>query len=498
MEVLLAIMPILSIFFFLFILRQTSLRASFFSYIVSLLIVLLFSPFHLQPGQIMHATIKGALICFIVGYVLFFGILLFHLMNKMGSISSIATFVSHATGDRLLQTLLLCFGLCPLIESASGFGIGFMIAAPIFLALGYPPMKSAILSFIGLLASSWGALATGTIIGTQIINMDLAKMGAGTALLSTPVFAYFIVAALVIVGGWSAVAEKWKESVVFFLLFSSTIYLFSKFVSVELAGILGPIVTTSYGFWLARRSRVNKEVYEMQAASLEGEKDSIVKILSPYLFLTVCILLSRLIPPLQHVFQDNAVLDLPAYSYRLALLYSPGFWLAMTCIFTIFLLRIPFRIVKESLLQTSKQWITFALTTTMFISVSELMGAAGMHSLLAQVAGNFFGHFFIAVAPLIGAIGGFLTGSNAGSNAMFMKLQMQTAQHIGLPWEYITMGQNASSSVATIASPSRITLGAYICGIPFRENELLRKTTLLIGGTIVLIIAEMVVWSLFW
>lgn len=497
MEVLLAITPIISIFFFLFVMRQTSLRASLFAYLASLCIVLSYPAFHLQVGQITHATMKGALICFIIGYVLFFGILLFHLMNKMGSISSIATFITYATGDRLLQTLLLCFGLCPLIESASGFGIGFMIAAPIFLALGYPPLQSAMLSFIGLLASSWGALATGTIIGTQILNMPLAKMGAGTALLSTPVFAYFIVAALFIVGGWSAVVQKWKESVIFFLLFSSSIYLFSKYVSVELAGILGPMITTSYGLWLAK-SNVNEEAFDQQAASVAGERESIVKIMSPYLFLTVCILLSRIVPAFQHILVSNAVVDLPAFSYKLQLLYSPGFWLFITCIFTIFLLRIPFRIVKESLLQTSKQWITFVITTTMFISVSELMGASGMHSLLAQAAGDTFGRMFLVVAPIIGAVGGFLTGSNAGSNAMFMKLQMETARHIGLPWEYITMGQNTSSSVATIASPSRITLGAYICGIPFRENELLRKTTLLIGGTIILIIAEIILWSFFW
>ena len=75
----------------------------------------------------------------------------------------------EVTHDRLLQMLLMCFGICPLIESVSGFGIGFMVA-PIFLSLGYKPFQAVLLSFIGLLASSWGAMATGTIIGS-LINM---------------------------------------------------------------------------------------------------------------------------------------------------------------------------------------------------------------------------------------------------------------------------------------------------------------------------------------
>lgn len=108
------------------------------------------------------------------------------------------------------------------------------------------------------------------------------------------------------------------------------------------------------------------------------------KIISPYIFLTVCILLSRLVPALHDLFRSYAVLDLKSYSYKLELLYSPGFWLGMTCLFTIIFFRIPSNIIKQSFSQTIKQWIPFAITTTMFIAISELMGASGMHSLLAK------------------------------------------------------------------------------------------------------------------
>nr|WP_279664040.1 L-lactate permease [Ectobacillus ponti] len=489
-------LPILSIFFFLFVLKQSSLRSSMLSYIVCLGIVWLSSLFPLSGGEVVHATIKGALICFIVAYVLFFGIFLFHLMNGRGCIEAMAAFISHATHDRLLQVLLLCFGLCPLIESASGFGIGFMVTAPIFLALGFPPLQAALLSFIGLLASSWGALATGTIIGSQLTGMKLAELGAGTALLSTPVFGYFMAAALWLVGGWRAVREKAKELAALFVLFSLSIFLFSKSVSVELAGLLSAVLTTSAG--LARiRGKARREgaAYKQHAAAAEGHI-SILKILSPYLFLTVCILFSRLMPGWPAFLQQHFILHLPSYSYHFALLYSPGFWLCASCLFTILLFRIPRAAVWLALQKTVRQWIPFAVTTTMFISISEMMSASGMHRLLAELGGAAFGALFMLAAPFVGAMGGFLTGSNAGSNAMFIQLQVQTAQHVGLPWRLVAMVQNASSSVSTIACPSRITLGAYLCGIPSRENELLRKTTLLIGGAVVLILIEGTGWLL--
>ncbi|WP_017152771.1 L-lactate permease [Bacillus bingmayongensis] len=494
MAVLLALIPIMMIFICLFVFKQTSLKASLISYAVCGGIVLLTPMFRLQMGEVVHATIKGGLICFIVGYVLFFGILLFHLMNKMGYIDQVARFMEQVTHDRLLQMLLMCFGICPLIESVSGFGIGFMVAAPIFLSLGYKPFQAVLLSFIGLLASSWGAMATGTIIGSQLVNMPLVNLGSSTALLSIPFFAYFVLLSLYVVGGWSAVMQKWKEAVGFFLLFSLSIYLSNAYVSVELAGILSSIVTITFGFLIIKiTARQGKEVLSEHAATVERDV-SIVKIISPYLFLTICILLSRLIPSLHNMLQSYAVLDLPTYSYKLELLYSPGFWLGVTCLFTIVFFRIPSTIIKQSLSQTIKQWIPFAITTTMFIAISELMGAAGMHTLLAEAAGNTFGTLFVFVAPFIGAIGGFLTGSNAGSNAMFIKLQMQTAQNVGLPWQYVTTLQNTASSVATIACPSRITLGAYLCNISFRENELLKKTTLMICGAVLIVVVEVAGW----
>lgn len=415
-------------------------------------------------------------------------------MNKMGYIDQVARFLEEVTHDRLLQMLLMCFGICPLIESVSGFGIGFMVAAPIFLSLGYKPFQAVLLSFIGLLASSWGAMATGTIIGSQLINMPLTTFGTNTALLSIPIFAYFIFLSLYVVGGWQAVIEKCKEGVGFFLLFSLGIYLSNAYVSVELAGILSSIVTITFGFLIIKLKGKSEQNFITEHAVAVEREVSIIKIISPYIFLTVCILLSRLVPALHDFLRSYAVLDLKSYSYKLELLYSPGFWLAMTCLFTIIFFRIPSNIMKQSLSQTIKQWIPFAITTTMFIAISELMGASGMHSLLAKTAGETFGTFFVFVAPFIGGIGGFLTGSNAGSNAMFIKLQMQTAQNVALPWQYVTTLQNTASSVATIACPSRITLGAYLCNIPYRENELLKKTTLMIFGAVLLVVVEVIVW----
>ncbi|WP_042761577.1 hypothetical protein, partial [Streptococcus sobrinus] len=71
-------------------------------------------------------------------------------------------------------------------------------------------------------------------------------------ILTIPIFAYFIILALYIVGGKRALLQKWKEATGFFLLFSLSMYLCNVYVSVELAGILSAIVTITFGFFIIK------------------------------------------------------------------------------------------------------------------------------------------------------------------------------------------------------------------------------------------------------
>ena len=53
-----------------------------------------------------------------------------------------------------------------------------------------------------------------------------------------------------------------------------------------------------------------------------------------------------------------------------------------------------------------------------------------------------------AVAPLIGVLGAFLTGSNNNSNVLFGVLQMETARLLGLNVPLILAAQTAGGSLA--------------------------------------------------
>ncbi|HEX7066534.1 MAG TPA: L-lactate permease [Bacillales bacterium] len=478
MTLMLALLPIIAIFILLFGLKQSSLRAGILAYVITIVITLWASEFDLHADEIAHASFKGVLIAFIVAYVVFFGIFLFHLMNRSGKIKEIAAFISQATDDRMMQIIILIAGLSPLIESTSGFGTAFLVVAPILIALGFSRMKAALIGLVSLLAVPWGALATGMVVGSKMVEVPLENTAVGAAIVSLPVFVYFLLVAVYIAGGWQAVRGKWKEILLFSLTFGFGVLFFNLYVSVELAGALAALVTTGVGSVMTKMNR------------------SVVKVISPYLFLTFCILVTRLVPPVSDFLQSHGVLDLPSFDFALPLLYSPAFWLLASCLFAIGIFKIDRKTVLDSIKATWRQWVPFAVSTASFISMAEIMAAAGMTDFIAETAGSVFGTGFVLVSPFIGGLGGFLTASATGSNAIFIKLQVQTAHRVGIPADLLTYAQNAGAAHASMASPSRIILAGSLCEIQSRENELMKKMILIVVGALVLIAGMILGW--FW
>jgi lactate permease len=490
METVLALLPVFVIFPILFAFRQSAVRAGFAAFSVAIFIAVFSPVFHVTWPQILESAIKGSLITLIVAYVLFFGILLFHLMNEKGLIRSIASFVANSTADPVRQVMILVIAFSPLIESVTGFGIAILVTAPLLVALGFERQKAAILSLTGLSAVPWGALATGTVIGASLSGIPLRMFGAGSALLTLPTFFYFAWITVWLTGGWKEVRKRGVELAAVAGSLAGSVWLFSTYISVELAGVLGSMVAIGVE-WLFIRGSVSKT----NAMDRSGDRVfKIGKAVSPYLILTLILLMTRLVSPVESFLSTHAVLDLPGYSFRLPVMYSPGFPILITCLFTIFMFNIGRLTVLKAVRSTVAQWWPVTLSTFLFVSMSQVMLDSGMTSTLAHAAALLFGSAFVAISPLIGGMGGFLTGSNAAANAMFIQLQMQTAHQLGLSPELLASGQNTSASHMTMASPTRVLLSRTVCGIS-SETRLLKQSMLIASGSLLIILMEIAVRS---
>ncbi|SUM58366.1 L-lactate permease lctP-like protein [Staphylococcus microti] len=462
MSLLIAVLPIIIIFICLFVFRYSALKSGVIAFISTVIIVFIKGPYQISYAPVMEATISAVLISSIAAYVIFFGILLFHLMNESENIKAISHQIKNLTDDKALQVIILVMGISPLIESTSGFGTAFLVVTPIFIALGIDNYKAACIGILSLIAVPWGALATGTVIGAQLVNIDLQNVGYLTAILTFLTITFFLMMCLFILGGYKTVlANKWRI-VIYPLTFSFTNLIFNHFISVELAGVFSSLLAIIIGIG-------NVKLYNQKN---NNNYKRLLWLLSPYIILTVLVLVTRIIPSFKMFLSNHMVVSFEQYHFQLPVLYSPGFWLILACVYTIIKFQIHLSIVQNAIRKTFKQWGLFVISTTSFIALAEIMDVSGMISEISTSLTDQLGSYFIILSSVIGSIGGFLTGSNTGANAMFMKLQVQAAQHLNISSELIASLQNASASNATMSTPSRIMLASEICGVKDQESRL--------------------------
>jgi lactate permease len=154
-----------------------------------------------------------------------------------------------------------------------------------------------------------------------------------------------------------------------------------------------------------------------------------------------------------------------------AVLLSPATWLGVTALATPALVGGAAR-TRHAIATALERWGPVAATTLAFLLLGALMTAAGMASALAA-AGAGLGRAYLALAPWVGGLGGFLTGSNAGANAMFAAPQAEAARALDYPLERLLAAQNVSASLLTMASAPRVALVIALLG-PEAESGVLR------------------------
>lgn len=139
-----------------------------------------------------------------------------------------------------------------------------------------------------------------------------------------------------------------------------------------------------------------------------------------------------------------------------------------------------------------------ALATMGFIAMSSVMEGAGMTNFLAVHIAALVGSWFIIASPLIGAIGGFMSGSNSAANAMFSHFQSIMAEQLHHPALLYATAQNVSASNMTMASPARIALAASIANRSGHEGQLVRDILPIACAALVIVMLGTVLLGFFW
>ena len=478
-SLLLAFVPLLCAVATIVIFRQSALRAGLVGLGALVVIILAWPVYHIDVAASMVSLSVAASNLLNISLVLFGGVLLYRVLDTSGALATIADGIVELIREPVHQVFALVFGAAVFFESATGFGVGIVVVAPLFIALGYTPIQAGVLALLGQCAVPWGALSIGTVIGEELSGVPLATLGAQSALYTLPVALIFGFVALRTASLFSAKA-MWLLFAYAFLL-SFLLWICTVLLGVELAGCVAGLLVLLTAIVVSSRSSTtsNKPVPDYKA-------------FLPFIVLLLALCISRLVSPVSD-FLNAIELSLPGGN-KIAPFYHAGFYLTIAAIAGLLLFPEAQRNFKSLSRQAFHQWLTATLAIGGFILLGQLMLDSGMTTQIASSLVAGLSEHYIFVVPFIGALGGFLTASNAASNALFMVLQTEAAIDLDLPVDVVASAQNASGSNVTLASPGRLVFAATVVGQAGAESILLSKVALAtIAGVVS---ASIVAWCM--
>ncbi|WP_044736747.1 L-lactate permease [Geobacillus kaustophilus] len=338
-------------------------------------------------------------------------------------------------------------------------------------------------------AVPWGALAIGTVINAELSGVPLHELGEYSPWLHIPLYLLYTFVVVVISEGWRAVRLHLDGILIVFVSLASVTWAVSVYVSVELAGAAagGAAALLLVGYWkcqalLGRRG------------TNEGEgRQPLGKALWPYVVLVGYIFVTHFFPSIRHIATTVGVWQWPAYGFRLELLYSPGFALCLAAVVALKLYRLRMTEGMACIKKTLKQVFPAAMATIGFIAMSSVMDGAGMTGVMAAQAAVWAGAAFLAVSPFVGALGGWVSGSNSAANAMFSPFQRAMAEQLHEPTIWYAAAQNVAAAYMTMASPARLALVAATIGRSGGEGEAMRLVGPIVGASLVIIVVGVLI-----
>jgi lactate permease len=234
--------------------------------------------------------------------------------------------------------------------------------------------------------------------------MGFGKLSDVSAYLSIPLFPVYGVAAVALAGGWTGVRRRGAEAIVLGLVAAAGTLLTSLYLIPELSGAIGGLAATAV--FLARRRH-----------RLAGIP---VRALLPYAFLLAVLAAANGIGVFRSILEELG----PVFD-------GPGLPLLVSGAFAALLFGLEGGEIGVATRRTVAQWLPTAAAVLTFVLAGEVVAKSGAAGLLAGGA-EALGVFFPAVSPVLAALGGALTGSNAASNALFMPLQVEAARGLGV------------------------------------------------------------------
>ena len=121
---------------------------------------------------------------------------------------------------------------------------------------------------------------------------------------------------------------------------------------------------------------------------------------------------------------------------------------------------------------------TVPLVRIMINSGVNVNDISSMPVAMAEGVSKLMGKIYPFFAPLVGALGAFLAGSNTVSNLMLSQFQFETAKILGLSGAFMVAAQSVGAAAGNMIAIHNVVAASATVGLFGREGIVIRITIL--------------------
>ena len=417
--------------------------------------------------------------------------------------------------------LLLAWVLPSFLQGVAGFGAPIAVAAPLLVAAGWTPVRAVASALVGYQWSvTFGSMGSSYYMAALTAQLDAdAQVSFGTLSAVLLTGNLLIAGALVLLmdGGPRALREGGRM-----LAVTGPAMGVALIVAARAVPAVASLAAGTVGFAsILALSALDRRRAGRTSGALAGSTSATVpaavpaatdasaspvspvlevvpvgrsiRLLAPYVILLLTTLPTFLVPASRAWVRSHWVLapSFPATETGLGwvnaavdgftplpVLGHPGSFVLVSSLLGVLAYR-RFGLWPEGPTSVLRDWLRSlprsSASILLLAVLATVMADTGMVSVLARSIADGAGGLYPALAPIVGGVGSFMTGSTTTSNALFSRLQADIALLLEVPPEVLLAAQTVGGNIGNALAPVVVLIGLTTIGRTDLLGAVLRR-----------------------
>jgi lactate permease len=466
LSTLISALPVVTLFFALIVLRTRVWVAALAGFLMA--VVLARIVFGMPAAMVAGSGVLGFLFGLLrIAWVIVASIFLYHIAVETGQFQVMKESIAVLSADRRLQVILIAFCFGAFLEGTGGGGAPVAIAGSFLIGLGFDPFEAATLCLIANTAPvAWGGVGNPIRTLAAVTGLSEPALSAMTGRILPPLSAILPLWLVRTMVGWRETIEVWPALSVSGLSFAGVQFYWSNYQESGLVDIIAALVSllamvAFLKLWRPKtilENTVEPAKSTAPSDNLEVSLDltrrhssaTVLKGWSPFLLASVFIFVwaqpwivrhltsDRWKPPMpilhRAVVRVPPVVSEPTPEDAFAdmnVLSLPGTAVFLGAVLAALILGMSPARIARTFVRTVIHMTPSLLAISFMVGLAYVTRYSGMDTVLGLSLTR-TGPAYPFFGTLLGWLGVALTGTDAGSNALFGNLQKVTAERLGI------------------------------------------------------------------